>query len=68
MNNTNIIAPWTGPILESETVIPLTADTINGWTIVEITSLDEIGKYFREGAYLRISNIHGCWLHIPPEG
>jgi hypothetical protein len=73
MNKTNeqqteyIAEPWIGSILESETVLPVTRETVNGFAVIEINSLDDLRRYCREGAYLRISNIRGVWLHVPVE-
>lgn len=64
---TYIVKPWTGPILESETIVPVTDETINGWSVKEITTLEELREYFRPGSILRISNVRGFWLHVPAE-
>lgn len=66
--NLKTVTPWTGLILETETIVPVTKETINGCAVIEITSLEQLREYFREGSYLRISNTRGYWLHVPVEG
>lgn len=62
-----IVQPWTSVIMETETDIPVTKETLNGFVVIEITSLEQLRRYFREGSYLRISSTRGFWLHVPME-
>lgn len=62
-----IAEPWIGSILESETVLPVTRETVNGYAITEITTIEELIQYAREGGFLRISKTRGVLLHTPVE-
>jgi hypothetical protein len=55
-------------MLEGESCVPITqTPNLHGYAVIELRTLDELRRYFREGAYIHMSQIRGIWLYLPVE-